>query len=184
MGDKAMVVNIFLKPNGKQIIVDSMDGTSSTVDTDNIYEKKSWQSKYEKRITFGHGANVQKFISGNTHIYDSWALDAVLSNKFIDVKNVAYNFDVTKEFTWEFRDLVEIKKRKKLVNRLYKPTAKVLSGIDSAKRFDRASKAGLTRCKTVPFENYATYQYFPDEVYEPEDKIRIDKETAQHELNT
>jgi hypothetical protein len=42
MGDKAMVVNIFLKPNGKQIIVDSMDGTSSTVDTDNIYEKKSW----------------------------------------------------------------------------------------------------------------------------------------------
>ena len=65
-------------------------------------------------------------------IYDSWCLDAVLSKKFIDVKNVAYNFDVTKEFTWEFRDLVEIKKRKRFVNRLYKPTAKLLTAIDSA----------------------------------------------------
>merc|ERR1712146_655677 len=97
--------------------------------------KKTWTSKYEDRITFGHGANQQKFIRGNKTIFDRWALDAVLSNKFIDVKNVAYNFDVTKEFTWEFRDLVEIKKRKRFVSRLYKPTAKVLPGIDSAMRF-------------------------------------------------
>jgi hypothetical protein len=76
---------------------------------------------------------------------------------------------VTKEFTWEFRDLVEIKKRKKIVHRLYKPTAKVLSGIDSARRFDRASKAGLTRSNIKPFENYATYKYIPDEVFEPAD---------------
>jgi len=142
MGDKAMVINMFLKPNGREVIVESKDGTSKTVDSDRIYEKKLFSNKYEKRITFGHGSNNNCFIRGNPQIYDSWALDAVLSSKFIDCKNVAYNFDVTKEFTWDFRDLVEIKKRKRTVNRLYKPTAKVFSGIDSAKRFIAASKAG------------------------------------------
>ena len=51
----------------------------------------------------------------------------MLDNKNIDTKNVAYDFDFTKEFTWDFRELVEIKKRRRYVLRTYKPTFKVLS---------------------------------------------------------
>ena len=58
---------------------------------------------------------------------DSWVLDRILDNKNIDTKNLEYDFDFTKEFTWDFRDLVEIKKRKRYVVRTLKPTAKVLS---------------------------------------------------------
>ena len=42
-------------------------------------------------------------------------MSAVLKNHFIDVKNVAYDYDVTKEFTWDFKELVEIKKKKRVV---------------------------------------------------------------------
>lgn len=52
---------------------------------------------------------------GNAHIYDEFILQAVLENNFIDVNNIAYDYDVTSEFTWDFRDLVEIKKRKRVV---------------------------------------------------------------------
>ena len=56
----------------------------------------------------------------------------VLDNKSIDTKNVEYDFDFTKEFTWDFRELVEIKKRKRYVSRVYKPTFKVLNSVRSA----------------------------------------------------
>jgi len=41
------------------------------------------------------------------------------------VKNVAYDFDITKEFTYDFKELVELKKRKRIVNRFYKPNFKL-----------------------------------------------------------
>ena len=63
---------------------------------------------------------------------DKWVLDNVLDNKNIDVKNVKFDFDFTKEFTWDFRDLVEIKKRKRYVSRIFKPTFKVMSQVRSA----------------------------------------------------
>ena len=53
---------------------------------------------------------------------DAWVLDRMLDNKNIDTKNVEYDFDFTKEFTWDFRDLVKIKKRKRFVSRTFKPT--------------------------------------------------------------
>ncbi len=66
-------------------------------------------------------------IRGNARIMDDWLLARILDNKNIDTKNVEYDFDFTKEFTWDFRDLVEIKKRKRFVSRTFKPTFKVLS---------------------------------------------------------
>ena len=73
---------------------------------------------------------------------DKWVLDNVLDNKNIDVKNVKFDFDFTKEFTWDFRDLVEIKKRKRYVSRIFKPTFKVMSQVRSAQAFEKAKKMG------------------------------------------
>jgi hypothetical protein len=41
------------------------------------------------------------------------------------VRNVAYDYDVTKEFTWDFRELVDIKKKKRTVRRFYRPGFKL-----------------------------------------------------------
>lgn len=52
-------------------------------------------NKWEKRFDFWHGANHFVYLKGNYHIYDEFMLEAVLNNKFIDVNNVAYDYDVT-----------------------------------------------------------------------------------------
>ena len=54
------------------------------------------------------------------------------------MKNVDFDFDITKEFTWDFRELVEIKKRKRVVNKVYKPTMKTLGKIQNAQKFEKA----------------------------------------------
>ena len=73
-------------------------------------------------------------------IYDKWVLDQVLKNAFIDAKNQKYDFDITKEFSWDFRELVEIKKRKRFVTKIYRPTLQAMLKIDSALKF-RKSKS-------------------------------------------
>lgn len=61
-GDRARVVNMFLKPNGKEIIVETLDGKSKLVDTMSIYGNKEIKSRFEDRIDFNHGANVYCYI--------------------------------------------------------------------------------------------------------------------------
>ena len=63
---------------------------------------------------------------------DQWLLDEIMDNRIIDTKNVQYDFNITKDFTWDFKDLVEIKKRRRIVQRIYKPTMKVLGKIRDA----------------------------------------------------
>lgn len=58
------------------------------------------------------------------------------------MKNVDFDFDITKEFTWDFRELVEIKKRKRVVNKVYKPTMKTLGKLRNAQAFDKARTQG------------------------------------------
>ena len=62
-------------------------------------------------------------------LLDEWLLTEIMDNRFIDMKNVNFDFDITKEFTWDFRELVEIKKRKRIVQKIYKPTMKMLGKI-------------------------------------------------------
>lgn len=62
-------------------------------------------------------------------------MTAILKNKFVDTKNVQYDFDLTREFTWDVQDLVEIKKRRRVRNKFYRPTMKVFSQLQSAKNF-------------------------------------------------
>lgn len=91
-----------------------------------FFECKKVETKFESRIDFKHGANIYNFIRGNSIIFDAWVLSNVLENKFIDTRNAKYDFDITKEFTWDFKELVEIKKRKRVVEKVFKPTLKVL----------------------------------------------------------
>lgn len=112
---------------------------------------------------------------------DKWVLDNMLDNKNIDVKNVKYDFDFTKEFTWDFRDLVEIKKRKRFVARTYKPTFKVLSQVRSAQAFEKARKRDQLITKRTPFEGYELYDYIPDTEIDCAEEAA--KATSQHQLN-
>lgn len=86
-GDRVQVSAMYLKSNGKQIIVETKDGESKVINNTDIYEAKKVQNKYEDRIDFGHGANVYNYIKGNSHVFDSWVLSEVMENNFIDVKN-------------------------------------------------------------------------------------------------
>ena len=46
---------------------------------------------------------------------DQWLLDEVMDNRLIDTNNVQFDFNITKDFTWDFKDLVEMKKRRRIV---------------------------------------------------------------------
>ena len=109
--------------------METLDGESKTINNMDIYKAESFKNRYSSRIDFYHGANNYIYIHGNTHIFDDQILSAVLTNNFVDVRNVAYDYDVTKEFTWDFKDLVEIKKNKRVVNRFYRPTMKTLGSL-------------------------------------------------------
>jgi hypothetical protein len=123
--NRSFITNMFLKPNGKQVVVETLDGESKIVNNKDFFKAEMITNKYQHRIDLYHGANNYLFIRGNSYAYDSHILTAVLNNDFIDVRNVAYDYDLTKEFTWDFKDLVEIKKRKRTYSRFYRPSIKL-----------------------------------------------------------
>lgn len=49
-----------------------------------------------------------------------------------------------------------------MVNRFYKPTAKVIMANTNAKKWQKAKRLGLTKCNTEVVENYKMYTYFPE----------------------
>ena len=73
---------------------------------------------------------------------DPWVLNVILDNKNVDTKNVEYDFDISKEFTWDFRELVEIKKRRRFISKLYPANMKTMLKVQSAKKFEKARKKG------------------------------------------
>lgn len=108
---------------------------------------------------------------GNAHIYDEFVLNAVLKNDFIDVNNVAYNYDVTSDFTWEFRDLVEIKKRKKIVRKYSQPNYKILMKQASAKKWQKAQKLNLTQSNKEIVNDYKLFTFMEDPFTNNEENI-------------
>ena len=71
---KNILTNMFLKPNGKEIIYECRDGSHKTIPSSDIYEPVFLNTKWESSVTFGHGANHYIHIRGNYHIFDLWAL--------------------------------------------------------------------------------------------------------------
>ena len=139
---RSFVTNMFLKPNGKQVIVETLDGESKIVNNMDIYDAEAISNRYQHRIDFYHGANNYLFMRGNSYAYDSHILSAILQNNFIDVRNIAYDYDVTKEFTWDFKELVEIKKRKRHVNRFYRPNLKLFERLQSVAKYEKNREMG------------------------------------------
>jgi len=74
-GDRAEIVNIFLKPNGKQCILETRDGESNLVNNTDIYHPKVIADSYDARIDFNYGANNYRYIRGNAIICDEWCLN-------------------------------------------------------------------------------------------------------------
>jgi hypothetical protein len=79
-GARSHVQNIYLTPSGKQVYIETRDGLTKLIDNTKFYESKRLETKYEKRHDFGHGANNYLYMKGNTHVYDEFVLDAVLTN--------------------------------------------------------------------------------------------------------
>lgn len=177
--NRSFLVNMYLKPNGRQIIVETLDGESKVINNTDIFKAEPINTRFSNRIDFYHGANNYIFIHGNSHAFDNQILTAVLTNNFVDVNNVAYDYDVTKEFTWDFKELVEIKKRRTVVSRFYKPNLKVLHSLQNARKFDHNKKTGVVQSNREIISPYKTFSFFPDQYEkEPVKQQQINK----HEL--
>lgn len=93
-------------------------------------------------------------------------LEAILLNKIVDVNNVAYDYDVTNEFTWNYRELVEIKKRQRKVVRYVRPTPKNILKIASAQAWIKAKKANAIKDRKQIVKNYVIYKFNEDQYNE------------------
>ncbi len=171
--NRSYVTSMFLKPNGKQIIVETLDGESRTVNNKDIFNANIVGDRYQHRIEFFHGANNYLYIRGNSYAFDSHILTAVMNNDFIDVRNVAYDYDVAKEFTWDPKDLVEIKKKKRVVSRFYRPSAKLFEKLASAAAFQRNKEAGTLASSREILKPFEVFSYQPDQYETEEGKKRL-----------
>lgn len=170
-GERSEVINIFLKPNGKQFILETRDGESKVINNTDIYEVKNIQTYFDARVNISYGANNFCYIKGDPLILDGWALDNILQKKFIDTRNVDYDFDLSKEWTWDFRELVEIKKRNRIIDRVTKPTIASLTKLRSGFKRQKAIANGSLVTKVKPFQNFKLYQYFEDKYNEDKQEV-------------
>jgi len=83
-GKRAQVQNIYMKPNGREVIVETRDGNSVNVQNTSFYEPKQIRTRWDTRLDFGYGANIYLFMRGNPLIYDQLVLQGILENKQID----------------------------------------------------------------------------------------------------
>ena len=94
-----------------------------------------------------------------------------------------YDFDISKEFTWEFRDLVEIKKRRRYVTKIYPANAKNLLQVRSAQRFEKSRKEGKLVTNAKMFENYKLFEFHPTNEYNEAEEAALQKERHEMYLN-
>lgn len=177
-GARSHLQNMYLKPNGKEVIVETRDGESREIKTFQFFNPKRIRTRHEHRIDLGYGANNYLYIKGNSQTRDFEILEAVLMNYIVDVNNVAYDYDVSQEFTWEYRDLVEIKKRNRSVTKFVRPTPRNLLRIANARAWWRAKEAGAVRDKKEIVQNYSYYKYFKA-VYNPHSGTELPGERGE-----
>ena len=145
-GGRAHVKNMFMLPSGKSVIVETRDGEWKEVQNIHFYGKKLIENKFERRLDFGHGANNYLYLRGNPTVFDQEVLNAVLAENFIDTQNVAFNINdaASDKFTWDYKELVKIKQRKRIVSRFYRPNPRVLLALKSKRAWERAKALGMT----------------------------------------
>lgn len=59
-----------------------------------------------------HGANNYLYITGDSHYIDREILDSVMRKTFVDTKNVIFDIDAGKNFTWEIDELMKFNMHK------------------------------------------------------------------------
>ena len=83
-GAQAHVQNIYLKPSGKEVIMETRDGETLKVSNEKFFEPTPIRGRWHQRLDFGYGANNYVYISGNPLIFDQFVLQAVLNGQFVD----------------------------------------------------------------------------------------------------
>lgn len=78
---------------------------------------------------------------------------------------------MTEDFTWEYRDLVEIKKRNRFIKRWYRPTMKNLIREASVARWNRAKELNVTQNNKKIVTSYKLYDFFADQVQTKEENL-------------
>ncbi|CAI2374417.1 unnamed protein product [Moneuplotes crassus] len=103
-----MCINMWLTPQGKHVLVDTFSGKTRKIDIKNFYkfEHKKTRFRLGNRIDMYHGANNYLFLAGNPHTIDHEILDSVMNKDYIDTKNVTFDIDTNKSFTWEIDKLM------------------------------------------------------------------------------
>ena len=116
-------------------------------------------------------------------------LQAVLEGKFVDTQNVAYDYDVTNQFTWNFKELVEIKKRLRKVRRFYRASASVLLKQRSLAKWNDLKAKGRTANNKQVVQDYKLYEFYQDKEFNfsgdqvPNEKgVVVDKRLSAHDI--
>ena len=105
---RSMCINLYLKQNGKQIIAETYGGEYRTINIKDIYKFEVVRSRLRQsdRLQINHGANQFLFFKGNSQFMDSEVFDAIIQKRFVDTKNIQYDIDVGKSYTWEIDALM------------------------------------------------------------------------------
>lgn len=106
---REMAINMWLLPNGRQVIVDTYNGESRKINIKDFYNYKERSTKFKlggwKEIY--HGTNNYLFMTGNSQYFDKEVFDSIVDRKFVDTKNVVFDIDVDKSFTWDIDELLK-----------------------------------------------------------------------------
>lgn len=104
-----MVVNLWLMPSGRQVLAETYDGLTRKINIRDFYkfEDKKTRFRFGNRIEMYHGSNNYLFLNGRPTFIDKEVLDAIMQKKFIDTKNMTFEFDTGKNFTWEIDQLMQ-----------------------------------------------------------------------------
>ena len=104
-----MAINMWLLPQGKQVIVETYNGQTRKIHIKDIYKFETKKTKFRlgNRLEIYHGANNYLFLSGNPHYLDQEILESICNKSFIDTKNVTFDIDLDKSFTCEIDNLMK-----------------------------------------------------------------------------
>ena len=85
------LMNLFLQPNGKQMIAETPDGEIHKVNAQDIYSSKKIDSPlFTSRKEIMYGSNNHLFYTGSPYMLDEKVIEAVGNARFIDTRNVQH----------------------------------------------------------------------------------------------
>lgn len=96
------LTNMYLKPNGRQVVLETLDGNSTEVNNADFFDLKQINNNYIQKLEVSFGSNNSVVTFGPTFVMDNYILAGVLDGATIDVNNPHKATDLTQKFTWDF----------------------------------------------------------------------------------